>query len=120
MLRNTLCHSFELEIDKPNFGHYVQLVIDALTAVHIDASFVAAIGQMGEEDFPIKKVQELYECRVNELQAISILHENMEQKLSSIEERNADKHKFRGQRKFGRFVNKAPKHRLNTVVEKVA
>ena len=88
LLRNTLCHSSELEIVKPNFDHYVQLVIDALTAVSIDTSFVAAIGQMGEEDFPTAKVQELNECRVKELQVISMFLENVEQKLSSIEERN--------------------------------
>lgn len=88
LLRNALCHSPELEIVKPNFDHYVQLVIDALTAVNIDTAFVAAIGQMREEDFPTRKVQELNECRVNELQAISMFLENVEQKLSSIEERN--------------------------------
>ena len=81
LLRNTLCHSPVLEIVKSTFDHYVQLVIDALTAVNIDTSFVAAIGQMGEEDFPTAKVQELTECRVKELQAIIMFYENMEQKF---------------------------------------
>ena len=62
------------------FDHYVQLVIDALTAVNIDTNFVAAIGQKGEEDFPTEKVQELNERRLKELQAnsCSMFHENKE------------------------------------------
>ena len=87
LLRNTLCHLPVLEIVKPTFDHYVQLVIDALTAVNIDTAFVAAIGQMGEEDFPTAKAQELTECRVKELQAIIKCYENTEQKLSSIDKR---------------------------------
>ena len=34
--------------------------------------------------FPTKRVQELNENRLKELQAISMFHENMEQKLSEI------------------------------------
>ena len=57
--------------------------------MNIDTSFVAAIGQMGEEDFPTEKVQELNERRLKELQAnrCSMFHENMEQKLSFIVKR---------------------------------
>ncbi len=87
LLRNTLCHSSKLEIIKTDFDHYVQLVTNALTAVNVDTAFVAAIGQMSEDDFPTKKVQELHDCRVKELQANSMFHENvtiMDHKISEI------------------------------------
>ncbi len=84
LLRNTLCHSPKPEIIKTDFDHYVQLVTNALTAVNIDTAFVAAIGQMSEDDFPTEKVRELHHCRVMELQAISMFHENVEHKLSKI------------------------------------
>ena len=87
LLRNTLCHSPKPEIVKTDFDNYVQLVTSALTAIGVDTGFVDVIGQMSEDDFPTEKFQELHECRVKELQAISMFHENMEQKLSSIDER---------------------------------
>jgi hypothetical protein len=84
LLRNTLCHSPKPEIVKTDFDNYVQLVANALTAVNVDTAFVDNIGQMSEDDFPTGRVQELHECRVKELQANSVFHENVEQKLSSI------------------------------------
>ena len=100
LLRNRLCHSPKSEMVRSDFDNYVQLAGDALLAVNIDTTFVYRIRQMNEDDFPTKKVQELYECRMNELRAISLHHdsmesvikeqtrkiENMEQKLSSIED----------------------------------
>ena len=85
LLRNTLCHSSKLEISKADFDNYVQLVTNALTAVSIDTAFVDDIGGMSEDDFPTEKVQELEKCRMKELQAISMFHENIETKLSNIE-----------------------------------
>ena len=87
LLRNLLCHSPKPEINKTDFDVYVQLVTNALTAVNVDTGFVDVIGQMSEDDFPTEKVKELEECRIKELQAISMFHNNIEQKLSSIEER---------------------------------
>ena len=87
LLRNTLCHSPKPVIVKTDFDKYVQLVTNALTAVNVDTAFVDTIGQMSEDDFPTEKVQELHECLLNELRANSVFHENMEQKLSSIDER---------------------------------
>ena len=80
LLRNTLCHSPKPEIIKTDFDNYVQLVTSALTAVNVDTSFVDVIGQMSENDFPTEKIQELQD----ELEALSMSHENMEQKLSEI------------------------------------
>ena len=84
LFRNTLCHSKKSEIVKTDFDNYVQLVTSALAALNVDTSFVETIGQMSEKDFPIDKVQELQECRLTELQAISLFHENIEQNLSEI------------------------------------
>ena len=85
LLRNSLCHSPKPEIVKTDFDVYVQLVTNALTAVNVDTSFVDVIGQMSEDDFPTEKVQELEEYRMKELQAISMFHDSIEQKLFSIE-----------------------------------
>ena len=84
LLRNTLCHSARPEVVKTDFDKYVQLVASSLTAVGVETNFVNVIGQMSEDDFPTEKVQELHEGRVKELQAISMFHENMEQKLYEI------------------------------------
>ena len=85
LLRNSLCHSPKPEIVKTDFDVYVQLVTDALTAVNVDTSFVDVIGQMNEDDFPTEKVQKLEEYRVKELQAKSILHETIEQKIDNVD-----------------------------------
>ena len=85
LLRNTFCHSADAEIVKADFDHYVKLVQNALTAVKLDTSFVDDIGQMSEDDFPTEKVQKLHDCRLKELQSISMFHESMERQLSVIE-----------------------------------
>ena len=87
LLRNKLCHLPKSEITKTDFDNYVLLVNDALSAVNIDTAFVDAIGQMNEDDFPTEKVKELEECRMKELQATSMFHENLDNKVSSIEEK---------------------------------
>ena len=87
LLRNSLCHSPKTEIIKTDFDDYVQLVTNALTAVNVDTSFVDVIGQMSEDDFPTEKVQKLEECRMKELQAISMFHENIEQKIENVEQK---------------------------------
>ena len=94
LLRNALCHSPKPELIKTDFDNYVQLVSNALTAVNIDTAFVDTIGQMSEDDFPTERVQELLECRVKELQANSVFLENVEQKLSSIDERTDEMHRM--------------------------
>lgn len=81
LLRNALCHSPKSEMTKTDFDNYVRLADEALSAVNIDTTFVARIGQMDEDDFPTAKDQQLRERRINKLGAI----ENMEQRLASIE-----------------------------------
>ena len=85
LLRNTLCHSSKLEISKADFDNYIQLVTNALTAVNIDTTFVDNIGGMSEDDFPTEKVQALQECRMKELQAISMFYEIVDNRLCNIE-----------------------------------
>ena len=92
LLRNALCHSPKPEIVKTDFDDYVQLVTSAFTAVNVDTGFVIVIGQMSEDNFPTEKVEKLHKSRLKELQAISMFHENMEQKLSSIDERTDEIH----------------------------
>ena len=86
LLRNRLCHSPKLEMAKSDFDNYVQLAGNALLAVNIDTTFVCRILHMNENDFPTEKVQELYECRMNELRAISLHNESVEQDLSVIKD----------------------------------
>ena len=81
LLRNTLCHSPKSEMTKTDFDNYVRLAEEALSAVSIDTTFVARIGEMDEDDFPTEKVLQLRKRRINELRAV----ENMEQRLASIE-----------------------------------
>ena len=86
LLRNTLCHSSETKMNKTDFDDYVQLTKDALTALSVNTAFVDDIKNMKEEDFPTQKVQQLYECRMKELQAISMFHEKVEKELSTVNE----------------------------------
>ena len=86
LLRNTFCHSSDVEMIKTVFDNYVKLVTDALTAVNVDTTFVDDIGQMSEDDFPTEKVQKLQDCRMKELQSIIRFHESIEHNLSSIKE----------------------------------
>ena len=84
LLRNTFCHSSDAEIIKTDFDNYVKLVTNALTAINLDTAFVDDIGQMSEDDFPTEKVQQLQDCRMKELQSMSMFHESIEHKLSDI------------------------------------
>ena len=81
LLRNALCHSPKSEMTKTDFDNYVRLAVEALSAVNIDTTFVARIGEMDEDDFPTEKVQQLRERHINELRAIK----NIEERLASIE-----------------------------------
>ncbi|XP_028403846.1 uncharacterized protein LOC114526443 isoform X2 [Dendronephthya gigantea] len=105
LLRNRLCHSSEAEINKADFDHYVLLIKDALTALSVNTAFVDDIETMKEEDFPTEKVQQLYECRMKELQAISMFHENVEKELSTINEQ-IGKMTIDVQQKLSSFVEK--------------
>ena len=59
LLRNSLCHSHNSEIDKPTFDQYVQHAKEAFKALGVKTHPIDAIGGLSESDFPTKKVQEL-------------------------------------------------------------
>jgi hypothetical protein len=61
LLRNTLCHSPNLAIDKATFDDYVKRVKEALTALNLSTASLEAIGNLAESDFPTVKVEKLKE-----------------------------------------------------------
>jgi hypothetical protein len=86
LLRNIFCHLPNSELAETDFDNYIQLVTDVLRAVNVDTASVDTIVQMNEDDFPTEKVQELNECLLK-LRANIVFHENVEKKLTSIDER---------------------------------
>ena len=61
LLRNSLCHANESEIDKPTFDQYVQHAKEALKALGVKTDLIDAIGGLTESDFPTKEVRKLEE-----------------------------------------------------------
>ena len=59
LLRNTLCHSSNLAIDKATFDDYVKHAKEALTALNLSTASLEDIGNLAESDFPTAKVEEL-------------------------------------------------------------
>jgi hypothetical protein len=94
LLRNIFCHLPNSELAETDFDNYVHLVTNILTAVNVDTASVDTIGQMSEDDFPTEKVQELNECCLKELQTDMVFHDNVERKLSSLNERTKDIHRM--------------------------
>ncbi len=88
LLRNTLCHSSDVEIIKTDFDINVKLVINALTAVNVDTTFVDDIGQMSEDDFPTEKVQKLQDCLTKELQSIIRFRDTIDTSIKEQTEKN--------------------------------
>lgn len=67
LLRNTLFHQTGTRnIDKVTFDHYIQLAKDACTAIGYDTTRICGIGNLGDEDFPTKRVQQLEDDLTNE------------------------------------------------------
>jgi len=66
LLRNTLCHSTNSEIDKATFDQYVQLSKDAFKALGVKADPIDVIGGLTESDFPTKEVRKLEQARKQE------------------------------------------------------
>jgi hypothetical protein len=63
LLRNTLCHSSNLAIDKVTFDGYVKHAKEALTALNLSTACASLedIGNLAESDFPTVKVEALKE-----------------------------------------------------------
>lgn len=62
LLRNNLCHQISTQkIDKVTFDHLIQLAKDAFAALGQISRQIDEIGRLGENDFPVARLQELEE-----------------------------------------------------------
>ena len=59
LLRNTLCHTSNPQINKVTFDDYVKHAKDAFTALNFSTTSLERIGNMKESDFPTKEVEKL-------------------------------------------------------------
>ena len=71
LLRNSLCHNSNSEIDKKTFDQYIQRSKDAFTALGQSFTRIDDIGKLAEGDFPTARVQQLeLEFKREKLRAI--------------------------------------------------
>ena len=71
LLRNSLCHNSNSEIDKKTFDQYIQRSKDAFAALGQSFTRIDDIGRLAERDFPTARVQQLeLELRQEKLRAI--------------------------------------------------
>ena len=59
LLRNSLCHNSNSEIDKKTFDQYIQRSKDAFAALGQSFTRIDDIGKLAEGDFPTARVQQL-------------------------------------------------------------
>ncbi|XP_068750729.1 uncharacterized protein [Montipora capricornis] len=83
-LRNTVCHSSRLEMDKVTFDQNIQYARDAFKALGISTASIDAIGSLTASDFPTTEVRKLEQQVREEKQA----------HLKCLESRNADMEKI--------------------------
>ena len=71
LLRNSLCHNSNSEIDKKTFDQYIQRSKDAFAALGQSFTRIDDIGKLAEGDFPTARVQQLeLEFKWEKLRAI--------------------------------------------------
>ena len=71
LLRNSLCHNSNSEIDKKTFDQYIQRSKDAFAALGQSFTRIDDIGKLAEGDFPTARVQQLeLEFKREKLRAI--------------------------------------------------
>ncbi|XP_068750735.1 uncharacterized protein [Montipora capricornis] len=83
-LRNTVCHSSRLEMDKATFDQNIQYAKDAFKALGISIASIDAFGSLTASDFPIAEVRKLEQQVREEKQA----------HIKCLESRNADMEKI--------------------------
>ena len=83
-LRNTVCHSSRLEMDKATFDHNIQYAKEALKALGSSTASIDAFGSLTASDFPIAEVRKLEQQVREEKQA----------HIKCLESRNADMEKI--------------------------
>ncbi|XP_068752708.1 uncharacterized protein [Montipora capricornis] len=79
-LRNAVCHSSRLEMDKATFHRNIQYAKEAFKALGISTALIDAIGSLTASDFPTTKVRLLEQHVREENQAY----------ITCLESRNAD------------------------------
>ena len=84
-LRNTVCHSSRLEMDKATFDQNIQYANEAFKALGISTASIDAIGSLTASDFPTTEVRKLEEQVKKENQAY----------IKCLESRNADMEEIR-------------------------
>ncbi|XP_068688411.1 uncharacterized protein [Montipora foliosa] len=84
-LRNTVCHSSRLEMDKATFDQNIQYANEAFKALRISTASIDAIGSLTASDFPTTEVRKLEEQVKEENQAY----------IKCLENRNADMEEIR-------------------------
>lgn len=84
LLRNTLCHQIGTKkIDKTTLDHYLLLAKQAFVALGQDTFKIDGIGNLGEEDFPTARAQQLEEELKIE-RAAAVKFEQIEHHLDQI------------------------------------
>ena len=83
-LRNTVCHSSRLEMDKATFDQNIQYAKEAFKALGISTASIDAIGSLTASDFPTTEVRKLEQQVREEKQAY----------IKCLENRNADMEKI--------------------------
>ena len=84
LLRNSLCHSFSSELDKPTFDQYVQYAKDAFKALGVKTDPIDVIGGLTESDFPTKEVRKLEQGIREETRAYIKFLEGMSSDIEEI------------------------------------
>ena len=90
LLRNTLCHQVTTQkIDKATFDHYIMLAKDAFTALGQSTIKIDEIGNLGEEDFPTSRLQQVEDELKKEKDA-AIKFKQIDDHLDKIESQVED------------------------------
>ena len=90
LLRNTLCHqSSTRKLDKTTIDRYLLLAKNAFDALGQDTTKIDDIGNLGEDDFPIPRVQQL-EAELKRENDAAIKFDQIECHLDKIESRVTD------------------------------
>ncbi|XP_068752079.1 uncharacterized protein [Montipora capricornis] len=93
-LRNTVCHSSRLEMDKATFDQNIQYAKEAFKALGISTASIDAFGSLTASDFPIAEVrkleQQVREEKQSHIKCLESRNEDMEkieESLAAIEQK---------------------------------
>ena len=85
-LRNAVCHSSRLEMDKATFDQNIQYAKEAFKALGIPTASIDVIGSLNASDFPTTEVRKLEQQVREEKQAYIKCLENRNADMEKIEE----------------------------------